>query len=289
LLGAKQEELLGAKGEVVALGERWYKTERSWAKFPDHITQNVLTNGSVDNEGNLYLCQRTDPPVLVFDRGGRFLRGMGEGLIDDAHGIYVSRDGSIFVVDRDGQQVVKFDRAGRVQLILGQRQKPKHGAPFNHPTAVAEGPQGDIYVADGYGNALVHQFSAAGELKRSWGGFGAGPGEFTTPHGIKAAPDGRVLVGDRENNRVQVFDREGRHLEDWRNFYHPMDIYIADDGMVFVTDQTPSLQVRDASGKILGRCRPTDAFPHGITGDHEGKLYVVESRTQLVTRLTRIV
>jgi len=280
---------VSAKSTVVTLGNRRYQVARGWARMPVEVTHNVLTKGAADASGNIYLCQRADPPVLKFDRNGAFVAGFGAGLIDDAHGIFVGHDGGVWVVDRDGQQVVKFTQDGTVLITLGERQNPKTGAPFNHPTDVAEGPSGDIYVTDGYGNAHVHRFSPDGVLRRSWGGFGSGPGQFSTPHGIKVARDGRVFVGDRENNRIQIFDADGVYLTAWRDLYHPMDLHIAADGLIFVTDQTPSLQLRAVDGTIMGRCRPSDANPHGITGDANGNIFIVESRTRLVARFSPIV
>src|SRR5438477_273239 len=76
-------------------------------------------------------------------------------------------------------------------------------------------PGGDLYVTDGYGNARVHRFSAEGRLLQSWGEPGAGPGQFNLPHGIAVLADGRVLVADRENDRIQLFDPEGKYLDQW--------------------------------------------------------------------------
>ena len=111
-------------------------------------------------------------------------------------------------------------------LTLGQRGRPSLQAPFNHPADVAVSPAGEIYVADGYGNSSVHRFSVEGEHLGSWGAPGAGRGEFTTPHGIWVDAQDRVLVADRENNRVQLFSPEGDYYGEWRDLYHPMDIYV---------------------------------------------------------------
>ena len=79
------------------------------------------------------------------------------------------------------------------------------GGPFNHPTNLALGPGGEMYVADGYGNCRVHKFSPEGELLHSWGEPGEGPGQFNLPHGVGVDRSGRVAVADRENDRVQFF------------------------------------------------------------------------------------
>ena len=121
-------------------------------------------------------------------------------------------------------------QTGHLRRWIGERHRPRWQAPFNHPSDVAVSPEGTIYVADGYGNSCVHAFSRQGELVASWGRPGKGPGEFTTPHGIAVDGRGRVLVGDRENLRVQVFTPEGEYLEEWAPFTGPMDIWVDGKG-----------------------------------------------------------
>src|SRR5581483_8410615 len=105
------------------------------------------------------------------------------------------------------------DVDGRQRFTLGQRHRPRFQAPFNHPADVTVAPSGDIYVADGYANSTVHRFAPDGTLRRTWGRPGRGPGEFTTPHAVRVHPDGRVIVADRENDRVQVFSPDGEYLD----------------------------------------------------------------------------
>jgi sugar lactone lactonase YvrE len=139
---------------------------------------------------------------LVFEPSGRFHAAWGHDRIADAHGISISPDDRVFLVDRDAHQILIFTIDGALLGTLGERHAPRFQAPFNHPTDAAVAPDGDIYVSDGYGNSAVHRFAPTGELKRTWGRPGAGPGEFSTPHAIWVDRSGRVLVADRENNRV---------------------------------------------------------------------------------------
>ena len=119
----------------------------------------------------------------------------------------------------------------------------------------------------------------------TWGGPGAGPGAFTTPHAIWVDRFGKVLVGDRENNRVQVFDRSGAFLAEWGDFYHPMQIWVDDRDLVFVTDQIPRISLLSADGKLIGRCRGAINGAHGISGDAQGNLYLAELPPQEITKL----
>ena len=111
-------------------------------------------------------------------------------------------------------------------------------------------------------------FTAAGEHIGSWGGPGDGPGAFTTPHAVWIDRQDRVLVADRENNRVQLFDRAGAFLGEWRDLYHPMDIYETADGSILVTDQVPRLSRFAPDGRLTGRGRPALNAPtaSGATG-----------------------
>ncbi len=274
---------------TVLLGDRRYAVHRKWAKLPKGESFGFLSDLAVDGEGRVHVAQRgTDRPVLVFGRNGELIGSWGEGALAEPHYINAGKDGTMLVADRDAHQVLRFDKAGKLVQALGKRHWPSLDAPFNHPTAAAEAPDGEIYVADGYGNSSVHRFAADGSLIKTWGGQGSGPGAFTTPHAIAVDSRGRVLVGDRENNRVQVFDRAGKYLAEWGDFYHPMQIWIDDRDLVFVTDQIPRISLLTLDGKLVGRCRGAINGAHGLCGDADGNLYLSELPPQEITKLERL-
>jgi DNA-binding beta-propeller fold protein YncE len=277
---------VSAETLVVALGGRRYGVHRGWARLPDGETLGFVSDLAIDSDGNLQVGQRSDPPILVFDPHGALLRTWGRDEIADVHGLSATANGRVLIVDRDAHEVLICDTAGARRLTLGTRHEPRLQAPFNHPTSAAVAPDGDVYVSDGYGNSVVHRFGADGALKRSWGSPGAGPGEFSTPHAVWIDPRDRVLVADRENNRVQVFDRDGSYLSEWGDFYHPMAIYGDERGMIYVTDQIPRISMLDLDGNLVGRCRGTLNGAHGMTGDAAGNLYLSELPPEKVTRLT---
>ena len=273
---------------TVILGDRRYAIHRKWAR-PEGPGFGFLSDLMVDGAGHVHVAQRgTDRPVLVFDRDGRQIGAWGESTLAEPHYINPSVDGGILVADRDAHQVLRFDKDGKVVQALGKRHWPSLDAPFNHPTAAAQAPDGQIYVADGYGNSSVHRFAADGSLIRTWGGQGSGPGAFTTPHAIAVDRRGRVLVADRENNRVQVFDRDGNFVAEWGDFYHPMQIWIDDRDLVFVTDQIPRISLLTLDGKLVGRCRGAINGAHGLSGDADRNLYLSELPPQEVTKLERL-
>jgi sugar lactone lactonase YvrE len=173
--------------------------------------------------------------------------------------------------------------------------------PFNRPTNLAVGPKGDLYVSDGYGNCRVHQFSPTGELRRSWGVPGTGPGQFHLPHGIAAAADGRIFVCDRENDRIQIFSPDGEYLGAWTDTQRPTHLVFDGEGRAYVSElwwhkgQTSQrhgpiqearygrVSVYDPAGRVLARwgsaeaCAPGSfAAPHGLAVDSRGDIYVSE-------------
>ena len=206
---------------VVVMGDRRYRVERAWGEESSESPLRLISSIAVDARGRVYAYQRADPPVVVFDRDGRVNATWGEDRISDPHGLTIAPDGRVLLVDRDAHQLLIFTSEGEQVGAIGTRHSPKFQAPFNHPTGVAVAPDGDIYVSDGYGNSVVHRFAADGTHRATWGRPGSGPGEFTTPHAVVVDARDRVLVADRENNRVQLFDREGTYLGEWGDLYHP--------------------------------------------------------------------
>ena len=157
--------------------------------------------------------------------------------------------------------------------------------PFNSPTQAVSSDSGDIFVADGYGNARVHRFSSTGEQVSSWGEPGDGPGQFVLPHALVIDGRGRVLVADRENGRIQIFTQDGEFIEAWTGVQVPQDMAIDGDGNLFMADGDHMVTIWDLDGNLLaewgredGRSNDAGLFmvPHGIAVDSRGVLYVGE-------------
>jgi len=269
----------------VVLGERRYRVERPWGRLPENLTPGLISQLAVDSQGAVYVFQRGEPPVLAFEASGAFRGGLFAGLIADPHGIAITADDRLVLVDRDAHQVLIATTAGAVLATLGERHRPRWNAPFNHPAAAALAADGEVYVADGYGNSQIHRFAADGRHLASFGRPGSGPGELTTPHAVWIDRRNRVLVADRENDRVQLFARDGRFLEQWRGFYHPMDLYEDAAGLIYVTDQIPRLSLLSPDGRLLGRCRPCRNTPHGVWGAPDGAIFIAEMSPSEVVRL----
>ena len=196
---------------TIGMGDFVYEYEPDWAKLPAGVQFQNPSAVAVDSNDRVYVFQRLGPPVMVFGPDGQFLSGWPrrDGLLEDAHHIYIGPDDSVYLADRDAHQVLKCTTEGEVLMALGNRYRAALQAPFNHPSDIAVDRSGDIYISDGYGNSSVHRFTADGDYISSFGSPGSGPGEFRVPHSIGVANDGRIYVCDRENHRVQVFSNDG--------------------------------------------------------------------------------
>ena len=284
------------------LGENDYAYEElgDWAQLPDGWTFKEVADVAVDVHDRVYVFNRSEHPIMVFEQDGSFVTAWGEDLFTRPHGLTVGPDELLYCVD-DGDHSVRIcTTGGDLVKTIGTPGKPAplySGEPFNRPTKVAFDPKtGDIYIADGYGNAKVHRFSADGQYLFSWGDFGTDPGQFNLVHSVCTDSEGKVYIADRESHRVQIFDNVGAYLGQWNNLHRPCGLHIQDDivyiGQILahlpVNAGYPNLgncvSIHDLSGRRLaklGDTRPGEGpgqfiAPHGIAVDSHGDLYVGE-------------
>ncbi|MEZ5288152.1 MAG: peptidyl-alpha-hydroxyglycine alpha-amidating lyase family protein [Vicinamibacterales bacterium] len=231
-----------------------YRTERDWGELPPGVAWAAVTAIESAPDGSLYVVHRCfenscagrpEAPILKYDASGRLLASFGQGLLVFPHGGTVDHEGNLWISDAGsapglGHQLLKFAPDGRVLMRLGEAgvsgSGPDH---FDQPTDIVVADDGDLFVTDshrnGRNNRVVH-FRPDGTFVAEWGRKGSGPGEFSEPHTIAIDSRGRLFVGDRENNRIQIFDQSGRFLEEWRQFGRPSGIAITADDRIYVAD-----------------------------------------------------
>lgn len=300
---------------IVGEGSFRYEVAEGWEQLPEGWWHGDVADVATDSQDRVYVFNRSEHPVIVYDRDGSFLGSWGEGVFTRPHGITITADDIAYLADDTDHTVRKCTLDGKLLQTLGEKDRgsdtgyngsdlrtiQRGAGPFNRPTRVSLAQNGDLYVSDGYGNARVHRFSAAGELIQSWGEPGEGEGEFNLPHSVWVHTDGRVFVCDRENNRMQIFSPSGEYLSAWTNVARPMDLWIDADNNVFVAEgawvagttfmtgkpvteaKAAQMSVRDLDGNVLARWGgpvPTDpgsfGAPHGVWVDSHGDVYVAE-------------
>jgi sugar lactone lactonase YvrE len=311
-----------------------YRTVENWAKLPEGRAWGSLSAVDIDRDGkSIWVADRCGgnsaclespavDPVFHFDASGRLIKSFGAGLLVSPHGIHVDRDGNIWVTDYQdnaprpaggargrggpvgaaagatkGHQVVKFSPDGKVLMTLGDPGGAVDPRYFFQPNDVAVGRNGDIFVSQGHGQGKSEllKFSSDGKLIKRWGQTGTGPNEFDQPHALAFDSKGRLFVGDRNNNRIQILDQDGNFLEQWTQFSRPSGIYIDARDTIYVADSESESVSRNhpgwkrgirigriADGKVLAfipdpvETATGTSAAEGVAADAEGNVYGAE-------------
>ena len=237
---------------------------------------------AVNSKGHIYVFHRGKHPLMEFDSSGKFLRSIADELFVTAHMVRVDSEDNIWTADIGSHVVLKLSPEGRVLLALGRMRIPGDDVlHFNQPTDVAWDRDGNIYVTDGYGNSRVLKFDKYGRPLLGWGMKGSGPGQFDTPHTIVIDGD-LVYVGDRENARIQIFDRNGGFLRQ-RSLGHPFGLVITPDHVLYMGDAIAGRILKiDPQGRVLGSFtgpQPGEGphfDPHQIALAPDGSIFTAE-------------
>jgi streptogramin lyase len=267
---------------AVAAGQGWYPHEGGLMKYRVNIRfgeepEDTMPEGwkfgrvssvATDSAGNVYVFHRGKKadPLVVFDSKGKYLRSWGRGLFGNPHGLRIDKQDNVWVTDNGDHQVMKFTNTGRLLLTLGIKgQAGTTDQTFNRPTDIAFAANGDFYVSDGYGNSRVVKFSPDGKYQLAWGKRGTRPGDFNTPHSVAVDSKTNVYVSDRENNRIQIFDRNGKFLRQWTHLGATQNIFITPKDEMWIITHRDNIEnitydtlagrimrIDLASGKILG-------------------------------------
>ena len=271
-------------------------------------------------------------PILHYDADGKLIKSFGAGLLVGPHGMFVDRDGNVWVTDYQdnapraprgagnpagaaaggqgrrgaagplpgatvGHLVYKFSPDGKILMTLG---KPGGGVEpdfFFQPNDVLVTRSGEIFVSCGHGQGKseILKFSKDGKLIKRWGQTGTGPGEFDQPHALAMDSKGRLFIGDRNNNRIQIFDQNGKFLEEWKQFSRPSGIYIDKNDTIYVADSESESVSRNHDGWKRGirvgsakdgsvkyfipdpvEKAPSTSAAEGVAADSQGNIYGAE-------------
>jgi streptogramin lyase len=306
-----------------------YKTIENYFKLPDGRAWGSLSTIEPDPDGrSIWVADRCGantcagsnlPVVMKFDASGKLVTSFGAGMFVFPHGIHIDRQGNVWIVDGQppgpgrgaapqpqstlGHHVVKFSPDGKVLLRLGTPGMTGADAThFNQPSDVITSPNGDIFVADGHGgnsNARIVKYTKEGKFIKEWGRKGTAPGELDTPHALAMDSKGRLFVADRNNNRIQIFDQEGKLLEEWKQFSRPSGVYIDRNDTIYVADSESNksrnhgewkrgIRIGSArDGKVTAFIPDTNTSvdegplagtsgPEGVAADAQGNVYGAE-------------
>ena len=270
---------------TVGSGKFTYRLVEGWGKLPEGWIFTQVAGVVVDQDDKIYVFNRGEHPIIIFDRDGKFLYSWGEGMFASAHGMCLGPDGNLYLADHQNHTVKKFARDGKLLMTIGiEGVLGDEGKPFRSPTGVAVSQSGEIYVSDGYNNQRVHKFSPDGKLITSWGEKGEGEGQFAVPHGIFVHKNGTVYVADRENHRIQIFTPDGKFINQWKtDFNMPCTLFIDDDDVVYIPELRYRLSILNLNGELLARWGGIESHepgqfvaPHIAYTDSHGDLYVGE-------------
>jgi hypothetical protein len=285
-------------------GIRQYEFVEGWPSMPEGESFGQVVEIIVDSQDRVFVFHRMETSPMIFSTAGEYLGAWEKNdHWRDIHGVTLGRDERgeyLIVVDRDRHLVSRADLDGNPVWSVGTPDQAADAMGyFNRPTDSGIAPNGDIYVADGYGNARVHQFSVSGEHIRSWGEAGVAPGEFRLPHGVRVIErDGElnVYVCDRENWRIQRFSLAGEYLGKVTGFRQPGDIIVDGDGIRYVPELQGHVAILDQDDHVITKLggerntEPGNFFaPHTVALDSHGSLYVGEVlEGQRVSKFTRV-
>jgi DNA-binding beta-propeller fold protein YncE len=234
---------------------------------------------AADRNGLVYLLQRGDKadPVIVLDQSGKLVRSWGKGMFTTPHAIRIDPQGNVWTTDAASSMVYKFSPEGKTLLQIEVGGQPTPCGNFCSTTDVAFAPDGNLLIADGYRNARILEYTPDGKKLREWGSAGTGPGQFRLPHSIQVDTAGIVYVADRENGRIQRFDRTGKFLGEWSQYGKTFGLTLAGNAIWLSTiprgpNSAPGwlIKVDRASGKPQGYVE--SAGNHGMAVMSNGDL-----------------
>ena len=262
--------------------------------LPAGVTMGATASVAFDANGHLFVLTRGDKTFFEFNPDGSFIRSFGDKLFTRSHGLRIDRDGNLWATDVGGHIVVKMTRDGQPLLTIGTKgeagewNEATGSHKLNQPNDVVLAGNGDVFVAQGHtpgaeGDARVLKFDKNGKFLKSWGGKGSGPGQFQVAHGIAIDAKGLVWVADRENQRIQLFDQDGKFVREVKYKGLPCSLDIGRQYMYMVNGFAGQVLRLDLNGKVLAAMGKPGKGPgefgeaHMIAVSQKDEIYVADS------------
>ena len=291
---------LGSQGGVFAeTPNRVFLVNRGEIKLPETLPNNFsgafgMIGSALTPTPEMVNC------IIIVDAAGRmveswkqwdklFVGGRGP------HKVKISPydpERHVWVIDDLRQQIFKFTRDGK-QLVMTLGEAGVTGTDekhFGRPTDIAWLPDGTFFISDGYVNTRVMKFDPSGKFLMQWGTPGTGNSQFNTVHAIDIDKDRKVYVSDRGNGRIQIFDENGKYLDQFGGLRQPQHVMITADNHIGIIGGNNNKVVKyDLKGRMVTSWGTQGTFPgaiwnpHQFSVDSEGNLYIAEAtggRTQ---------
>jgi DNA-binding beta-propeller fold protein YncE len=274
---------------------------------PDAAAMGASSDVTFDSKGHLYVLSRGAKPLTEFDENGKFIRAFGDGLFTRSHGIRIDKDGNIWATDVGAHTVMKLSHDGQVLLTLGTKGKAGEWNEaagtqlFNEPNDIVFGANGDLFITQGHtpgpgkGDPRVLKFDKNGKFIKTWGGKGTEPGKFDVAHGIAIDAKGLLWVTDRENQRIQIFDQDGKYIREVKYSGLPCALDIGKENIYMVNGFAGQLLKLDLDGKVLaavGKPGPAGTWgefgeAHFVAVSPKGEIYVADSVNRAVQKFVK--
>ena len=218
-----------------------YDVDSTWLHRPDNISgQGAVTGVAIDSKGQVWFCKRGKDPIQVYTTDGKFVRSWGNDQIVRPHSLRIDPEGNVWVADIELHTVRKYTPLGVLLMTIGVQGKAgKDQTHLNMPTDMVITPTGDVFITDGYGNRRIVHYNKQGKFVKAWGDYGSTPGNFILPHSIVVDSKGRLYVADRNSGRIQVFNQNGKLLDQWSNLIMPWFLSINAKDEIWVCGSSP--------------------------------------------------
>jgi len=274
---------------VPVLGEVVFET--SWGALGDGPSEFREPRGvAASLQGVVYVADTGNRRLQVFDAAGEFLAEWGEGVLGEPFDLAVGQDGRVYVVDAELDRVLVFSSEGRLEERWGE------GWGLFDPRGVDLDLEGNVYVVNTGANAIV-KVSDGGQVLRSYGTTGDGPGALSQPTDVAVDDLGNLYIVDTENERIQVLNREGEYLREWSispaNTFDSPHIVWGRQGLLFLTDpEMGRVHVYDQNGRLVtswgGKGSQGGQFskPVGIGYDQRVSVYVADTYNHRIQKMS---